>query len=320
MQIIRPAAVIYIFAVMMVSLCTEYWHFMLAQGLLLGIGMGGLMFPTMGALSQAFDKKRATAFGLAIAGSSVGGVVIPIALSKMLNDTNLGFGWSVRIIGFIMLAPLTVAVLTIRSFLPPKKTTIFVGAAFKLPTFNWLVAAMFLMFLGVFTPLFFIPSYAVTQGMSPTLASYLLAIINGASTFGRVIPGIMADKLGPINVLSSAGFVTGIIVCCITSTTSNAGLIVYSVFIGLASGTVVSGSTAAITRVVKDPRDMGTYMGMAMAVASVSVLIGPPINGRLLNNYGYLPLALFSGIACICGAVAALVSKYYALGSLVGKA
>lgn len=304
----------------MVSLCEEYWQFMLAQGLLLGIGMGGMMFPTIGSISQAFDKKRATALGLAIAGSSIGGVVIPIALSKMLNDTSLGFGWSVRIIGFIMLAPLAVAIVTVRSFLPPKQTTMFVGAAFKVPEFNWLVFAMFLMFMGVFTPLFFIPSYAVAQGMNPTLASYLLAIINGASTFGRVIPGILADKLGPINILSSAGIATGIIICCITETSSNASLIVYAVFIGLSSGTVVSGSTAAITRTVKDPRDMGTYMGMAMALASISVLIGPPINGALLDDHGYLALALFSGVTCICGAIAALVAKYIMLGSLIGNA
>lgn len=319
-QIIRPAAIIYIFAVMMVSICEEYWHFMLAQGVLLGIGMGGLMFPTIGAISQAFDKKRASALGLAIAGSSIGGVVIPIALSKMLNDTSLGFGWSVRIIGFIMLPPLAFAIFTIRSFLPPRKSSMFTIAAFKMPTFNWLTFSMFLMFLGVFTPLFFIPSYAVAKGMNPTLASYLLAIINGASTFGRVIPGVMADKLGPINVLAAAGIISGIIICCITETGSNPSLIVYSIFIGFTSGTVVSGGTAAIARAAKDPRDMGTYMGMAMALASVSVLIGPPISGKLLDDYGYLALALFSGIACMCGGVAALVAKYMKLGSLRGKA
>ena len=35
--------------------------------------------------------------GLAIAGSSIGGVVFPIALSRMLNNPKLGFGWSVRV-------------------------------------------------------------------------------------------------------------------------------------------------------------------------------------------------------------------------------
>ena len=37
--------------------------------------------------------------GLGVAGSSLGGVLMPIAMSKMLVHTNLGFGWTVRILG-----------------------------------------------------------------------------------------------------------------------------------------------------------------------------------------------------------------------------
>jgi hypothetical protein len=38
--------------------------------------------------------------------------------------------------------------------------------------------------------------------MDATLASYLLAIINAASTFGRVIPGVLADKFGRLNIVA----------------------------------------------------------------------------------------------------------------------
>lgn len=277
------------------------------------------MFPTIAAVSQYFDKNRAAALGLAIAGSSIGGVVLPIALSRMLNNTSLGFGWSLRIIGFILIPPLAFASVFIKSRLPPKKVAISIGAAFKVPTFNLLALAMFFMFLGVFTPLFFIPTYAVSQGMSPTLASYLVAIINAASTFGRIIPGIMADKLGPINVISAAGIITGIIVCVITQAKSNASLIVYSVFIGFFSGTVVSGATAALTRTVKDPRDLGTVMGVGMAVGSIAVLIGPPINGRLMDDYGYFELGLFSGLSCIVGGFVALSAKVTTTEGIRGR-
>lgn len=304
---------------MMTSLCREYWQFMLAQGVLLGIGMGGLMFPAMGAVPQYFDKKRAAAFGLSIAGSSIGGVVIPIALSKMLNSSSLGFGWSVRIIGFIMIPPLAFACIVIKSRLPPKTSKFVDLAAFKLPTFNWLTLAGFFMFLGVFTPLFYLPSYAVSQGMDSTLASYLLAIVNGASTFGRVIPGIMADKLGSINVLSAAGIISGVLVCCMTQVKSDASFYVYSVFVGFFSGTIVSGTVASLTRTVKDPRETGTYMGMAMAVASTAVLIGPPINGKLLDDYGFFEVALFSGIACLIGGFIGLVAKTSTPEGIMGR-
>jgi MFS family permease len=303
----------------MTSLCEEYWQFMLAQGLLLGIGMGGLMFPAMGAIPQYFDKKRAAALGLAIAGSSVGGVIFPIALSKMLNSSSLGFGWSVRILGFIMVPPLAFSCVVVKSRLPPKSSAFIDLSAFKLPTFNWLTAAGFFMFLGVFTPLFYLPSYAVSKGMNSTLASYLIAIVNGASTFGRIIPGIMADKLGSINVLCSASIVSGILVCCMTQVESNATFYVYSILVGFFSGTIVSGIVASLTRTVKDPRETGTYMGMSMAVVSMAVLVGPPINGKLLDDYGFFEVALFSGIACLIGGLLGLVAKYTTSQGLLGR-
>jgi MFS family permease len=61
--------------------------------------MGMMVAPAMAATGQYFNKKRGAALGLAVAGSSLGGVVWPIALGKMLYNRNLGFGWSVRISG-----------------------------------------------------------------------------------------------------------------------------------------------------------------------------------------------------------------------------
>ncbi|KAF7556708.1 hypothetical protein G7Z17_g1239 [Cylindrodendrum hubeiense] len=224
--ILRPAALLYLFAIMMVSICTEYWHFMLAQGVLMGTAMGLLTFPSLAALSQHFEKKRAAALGVAISGSSIGGVVIPIALSRMLTKSSLGFGWTVRIIGFIMLPLLAFACVAVTARLPPRPTTFFIKAAFKQVEYNLLIIAMFFLILGMFTPLFFIPTYAVSRGMDETLASYLLAIINGASTFGRIIPGVLADKFGPFNMLLLAGLTNGIVILCLNTAKSTAGSLV----------------------------------------------------------------------------------------------
>lgn len=309
--VIRPAAVIYLFAIMMTSLCHEYWQFMLAQGVTLGIGMGGLMFPAMAAVSQWFDKKRSAALGISIAGSSIGGVVIPIAFAKMLNSSSLGYGWSVRIVGFIMVPFLIFPCIFVVPRVPPRVSTLFVGTAFKQIDFVLAVVSMFFMFLGVFTPLFYIPSYAVSKGVDPTLASYFLAIINAASIFGRVIPGILADRLGPANVLSAAGIVTGIIVCCLTKAKTTTEIVVYCIFIGFSSGTVVSGGSALLASTTRNPQLLGAYLGSGMAIASFAVLIGPPINGRLLDDHGFLSLALFSGVACLVGGTIAIFCRVF---------
>uniref|UniRef100_A0A0B7KBY3 Major facilitator superfamily (MFS) profile domain-containing protein n=1 Tax=Bionectria ochroleuca TaxID=29856 RepID=A0A0B7KBY3_BIOOC len=284
--VIRPAAILYLLAIMMTSLCHEYWQFMLAQGVLLGIGMGGLMFP---------------------------------ALAALLNDSSLGFGWSVRVVGFVMMPFLLFSCVFIKARLPPKVSSFFDGSAFKQTEFCLLAGAMFFMMLGVFTPLFYIPTLAVSRGMNATLASYLLAIINGASIFGRIIPGVLADKLGPSNVFSVAGIVTGVIVCCLDEPSGTAQFVVYCVFIGFCSGTVISGGSAALARTVKNPQLMGTYLGMGMGLSSIAVLIGPPINGRLLDQYGFLSVGLFSGLVCLVGGALALLSKVFSPHGLISK-
>ena len=268
------------------------------------------MFSSMTAVSQYFNKKRASALGIAVSGSSIGGIVIPIALSKMLNGTSLGFGWSVRIIGFVMAPMLAFCCVAVKSRLRSHESTFWIPAAFKDPAFNLLTAAQFFLFLGMFAPLFFIPTYAVMQGMEVTLASYLLAILNAASTFGRVIPGILADKFGRFNILAIAGISTGITILCLDQAKTTAGLVVYSIAFGFTSGTIISGGTAAFTSIVKDTRNMGTYMGMGMAVAALAALIGPPVNGTLIDrNGGFREVSIFSGVVCLFGGVLVFVGK-----------
>ena len=283
---------------------------MLAQGVLMGIAIGLLMFPAMAAVSQYFDKKRATALSLALSGSSIGGVVVPIALSKMLNSSSLGFGWTVRVIGLVMLPLLAFSCVTVKSRLPPRTTTFFIGAAFKEANFILLIVSVFFMCLGIFTPLFFIPTYVVTRGMNTTLASYLLAILNAAATFGRIIQGVLADKFGRLNILALAGVITGIVICCLNKAETTVTLVLFSVVFGFFWGAIVSGSSAAFAVCPKDPRDIGTYMGMGLAVSSFGALIGPPINGMLVNIYGgFFEAFLFSGVMCLVGGCTALVSK-----------
>ncbi|PKS11290.1 hypothetical protein jhhlp_003052 [Lomentospora prolificans] len=307
--IIRPGAVIFIFAVMITSICKQYWHFMLVQGVILGTGMGLMVFPAMTAVSQFFDKKRAAALGLAVSGSSIGGIVMPIALSKMLRSS-LGFGWSVRILGFIMLPFLIVAIFTVKARLPPSTSPFFLASAWKDRTYVLLVFAVFFVFIGMFTPLFYLPSYAVSRGMDANLASYMLAILNGASTFGRILPGVLADKFGRINILAAAGLANGIVIFCFNEVTTTAEIVVYAVFFGFTSGMIISGGSAAVTICPKDPREMGTWLGMALAVASIAGLIGPPINGALVDKYhGFFEVAIFSGTMCVFGGFLALAAK-----------
>ena len=58
-------------------------------------------------------------------------------------------------------------------------------------------ATLPLRLLGIYTPIFYISTYAESKGVETTLAFYILAILNACSILGRLIPNIFADKIGP---------------------------------------------------------------------------------------------------------------------------
>lgn len=268
------------------------------------------MSPAMAATSQFFSKKRGAAMGLAVAGSSLGGIIFPIALSKMLYGSSLGFGWTVRILGFMMLALILPACFSIRARLPPRAGKFFLPSAFKNFVYIAIITAVFFMMIGLFTPFFYLPTYAVDHGMSAQLSSYLAAILNAASFFGRVIPGILADKLGPLNMMFISGLCTGILILVWQAITTNAGIIVFSVLYGFFSGAIVSLMTFALASCPSSPQDIGTYLGMGMALCSFAVLIGPPINGAIVTRYHEFSQSFdMSGVFVIAGAFVILVAK-----------
>ncbi|KAM5354202.1 hypothetical protein ACJ41O_000852 [Fusarium nematophilum] len=318
--LIRPAAVLYVFGIMMTSICKEYWQFMLAQGILTGLANGLLMFPALAAVPQWFNAKRGAAMGLAVAGSSLGAVVFPIVLSNLLTKTDLGFGWSVRITAFVMLPVLAFSALSIRSRLPPRRTHFFLWSSFREPMYVLLIVAMFFSMIGMFVPMFLLPTYAITKGMSESLAGYLVAIINAASIFGRIIPGVLGDKFGRINTFVAAAVATSVIIFCWPEAETNSSIIVVSAFFGFCSGAIISGGGVAITLCTDDAKNIGTYMGVGMALAGFAALIGPPVSGAMIDRYGrFEEVTYFGGAMTMFGALVAVAAKWASPKGILGR-
>jgi hypothetical protein len=53
-------------------------------------------------------------------GNSIGGVVYPVVVRQLLGK--VGFGWTVRVLGFLNVACLAVAITFTKPRLPPRKT------------------------------------------------------------------------------------------------------------------------------------------------------------------------------------------------------
>ncbi|KAJ0422506.1 major facilitator superfamily domain-containing protein [Aspergillus carlsbadensis] len=301
-KVIYPPAVIYTLTIFLTSLCKEYYQFMLCQGVLGGISAGLVMAPAMSATPQYFNKKRGAAMGLAVAGSSIGGVIFPIALNRMLTRTDLGFGWSVRVVAFLVLGLLLVSCPPVRARLPPRETDFLLPRAFKEPGYTTLIIGAFFMFLGMFPPIFYLPTYGLIQGMSPTMAFYLSAILNAASFPGRILPAILSDKIGKLNTFAGAGITTGILTLCWQRVEGSGGVIAFTAIFGFFSGAIISGGTVALASCASDAKNIGTYMGMGMAVVSIAPLIGPPISGALEDTrLGFQAVSDFAGVVGVFG-------------------
>ena len=96
-----------VFATMMLSICTEYYQILLSQGILLGICQGLLYIPSVALIPVYFKHRRGIALGITTGGGPIGGVLFPAIFSGAIST--LGFGWTVRIIGFISLVTLSIA-------------------------------------------------------------------------------------------------------------------------------------------------------------------------------------------------------------------
>jgi len=289
----------------MTSLCSQYWQVLLAQAFCIGLGQGCLFIPSVAMLPQYFTTKRAFATGLAASGSSLGGVIYPIVFSQL--QPKIGFAWTTRILGFIALATclFSISVMRVRE-MPKKKRSLVEPSAFKEAPYSFFCSAMFFGYVGFFGPIFYIQSYAIDEGiLSAKLAFYLLPILNAASIPGRIIPGFIAGRAGPLNMLIPAATITGILSLCWIGIHNTAGIIVYAILVGFFSGGFVSLPAVALTNLTPDLSTLGTRMGMCSVINSLGSLCGAPICGAILSMTGrYLGVQLFCGvIMCLTGMI-----------------
>lgn len=191
----------HVFGLMMTSLATKYYQFMLAQAICSALGASAVFYPAMNSTSTYFFKKRAQAFGIMASGSSLGGVIFPIMVQRLLPK--IGFPWTMRAVAFLIMGMLIIANLTVKSRLPPNPRKFDIKQflrPLREPAFNLLCLGSFLYCFGMFLPFNFITLQAQALGMSANLSSYLIPILNAASIFGRIFPGIAGDKWGRFNV------------------------------------------------------------------------------------------------------------------------
>jgi MFS family permease len=187
---------------MLLSLAKKYWEAILTQGFMVGFGGGCLYVPAVAIMPTYFTSKLGLALGIAASGSSTGGIIYPIMFYKLID--RVGFGWSVRILGFTALTTLIIpfAVMEMR-VKPAKVRSLIDWTAFRDGPYMMFVAGCLIGFTSCYIAFFYTSYFGQASGITDTsLSFYLVPILNAGSVFGRTVPNWLSDKIGPFNVIA----------------------------------------------------------------------------------------------------------------------
>ena len=295
---------------MITSVCTQYWHLIIAQGIIVGLGGGCSFLTATSILPTYFAKKRSLVMGIAASGSSMGGIIYPIVFHEL--QPKIGFGWTVRIIGFLAMLTLAIPCAVIQPRVPKpttKKKIIDLSLLKELP-FTLINIATFFGFVGQYIPFFFIVDYSVHFGIPN--AFWMIIVLNVGSIPGRVIPSLLADKFfPPLIVLGCCTGAATILAFCWTGVgSSTVGLIVWALLYGFCAGAFVSLQGPCVASMTTDMRSIGSRFGLNMFFGALGILIGSPVGAAIFPT-SWLWASFFCGFNLLCS-TAFIVATYWA--------
>lgn len=141
------------------------------------------------------------------------------------------------------------------------------------------------------------------MGLSYSAASIMVILINGAGILFRIIPPIIADRIGPINVMFPVTFAWALVAFCWLGVKSVPGLYVFACFYGVCAGSFQCLTATAVASITKRLDTVGTRLGMAFSISSFASLTGPPIGGAILAADGgkYMSAQAWAGSMTLLG-------------------
>lgn len=308
--------VIQLIGIFSMSFSTKYWQIFLTQAVCTGVGGGIFFTPALAIVPTYFSKHRGIAVAIASTGNSAGGMIYPTIVRQLLPQ--IGFGWTVRVLGFMNLACLVVVLCFMRPRLPPRKAgPIFDISAFKEPPYAYFVAGIFFVTWALYFTVYYLASYGRDiSGLSYSDSVMLLIILNGIGIPARAITGYVADSFfGAFNTFVPILFLNTIFLYYWLAVKDVNSVYVFTCLYGLACAAFQSLFPTTIAQLSDDHSKLGTRLGMAFSVMAFAGLTGPPLGGALLttDHGGYLPAQIWVGTATLVGTLliaASRVNKY----------
>ena len=187
------------------SFASRIWQLYLAQGVLLGCGIGFLYIPSLPVLSQWFVKRRSLANGISAAGSGVGGAAFTWGTEAIIQ--HMSIQWALRITGCIVFITNLAAISVLRHrnlIIKPSQLgfdTNLLRRYDVILLLSWAFVSMF----GYIALLFSLADFALSIGLTKAQATSIIGFLNIGTAIGRPVIGILSDKWSRID---TAGVLT----------------------------------------------------------------------------------------------------------------
>jgi MFS family permease len=297
------------------SQAASLWQFQFFFGVLIGIAAGSFYAPMVAVASAWIEHHRSLAVALVSAGMGVA----PLTIAPFASWLITTYDWrtAMLVIGIASWALLIPASFLVRP--APLRTQPSTAGATTVPETQWTVAqalrtpqfiTLALAHFGCCAahsgPIFHMVSYAMICGIAPLTAVTVYSLAGFSGLGGRLLLGVLADRLGAKPVLVGGLLVQALSVATYLAVAQLGEFYALSVIFGLAYGGVMP-LYAVLVREYFGARIMGSVFGAVSAFASLGMALGPLAGGWVFdtfNTYNWLYVGSFGiGIAAVAVAL-----------------
>ncbi|KAG2049984.1 MFS general substrate transporter [Suillus hirtellus] len=284
-----------------------YYQIFLSQGIGLGIAIGLTNVPSIAIVSHHFQRRRAVAMGIVVAGSSLGAILYPVMLNNLING-RLGFANGVRASAALNGGLLFIANLLLRTRLPPQPKAVSYTRVLRNSSrdgaYMCVCVGMAAFEFGYFFIAFYLQLDSTLHGLSQGFSFYSLTIFSSGGLIGRLTVGFVSAYMGIPNTIIGSSLISSAILFSMIGLHSAASVAVIAASYGVFSGGVVAMMGPVISVLTPEISHIGARMGIAFAIAGIGSLLGAPICGAFLtSHYIWWKAAIFAGSVATGGCI-----------------
>jgi MFS family permease len=304
---------------------------MMAAYLLLGVGItAATVLPASLVLANWFDARRGLAMGIAISGTTVGGMVMTLVASGLI----LGRGWRVAYVALglpmiVLVVPLVA--LTVRSRPSVASEMGIVVNAQQLEGFEalealrdrsfWMLVIANLCFgLAAAGTVAHMVAYLEGVGYRPRSAALAMSTFFGFAALGKVAMGSVADRISARLALAADFAMTAVAFVMVFGAAHLMVLAVFAVVFGIAAAAPLVLLPLLVAESL-GRRHYGVLGGLTGLAGTIGATVGPVVAGRIFDVTGSYAGAFQLFIMLdVIGAVAAFACRPYASRSSIAIA